>query len=473
MEQLPIDFVREIQTLLGREEFDRLASALQLETSVSIRVNAFKGFALGDPERELSERVPWSPSGFYLKDRPAFTFDPLFHAGGYYVQEASSMFIGQVIRQYILQPVVALDLCAAPGGKSTHIRSLLPEGSTLVCNEVIRSRSQVLAENMIKWGHPGVVVTNNDPSGFSDLEHCFDLIFTDVPCSGEGMFRKDPGAIREWSLENVNLCRLRQRRIIAEIWDCLKPGGILVYSTCTFNKEENEENIAWIMEEYGAQPLPLDCLPEWGITNNLTDQKFPVYRFLPHKTKGEGFFIAALRKPEGDLEIQWNLRSKPAKKQLKQPEVSLTCKSWLKNPERFFYRCQESTVVAIPGYAEELFRKLELKLKIVHAGVVLAEIKGKDLIPDHSAAMSAELDKSAFPVARIDYDQAIAYLRKETIVLENEIPRGYVLLMYKDAPLGFVKNLGNRANNLYPQEWRIRSSYNSPSIPEVVRKEPN
>lgn len=218
------------------------------------------------------------------------------------------MFVEQVLRRYVTTPVKMLDLCAAPGGKSTHARSVLPEGSLLVANEVIRNRSQILAENLTKWGYADVVVTNNDPSDFSRIGSFFDVILTDVPCSGEGMFRKDPGAIEEWSPENVEICWQRQRRIITDIWPCLKPGGILIYSTCTYNTREDEENIAWIRQEFGAEPLPLAVPTEWNITGSLlAGADAPVYRFLPHKTQGEGFFLAALRKPEEDREADTDL----------------------------------------------------------------------------------------------------------------------------------------------------------------------
>ena len=247
--KLPASFIDYTRALLGDEEYDKLAVALQQEPPVSIRLNQLK------INHSLSDKVPWSSEGFYLEERLTFTFDPLFHAGCYYVQEASSMFVEQVLRQYITGPVKMLDLCAAPGGKSTHARSILPEGSLLVANEVIRNRSQILAENLTKWGHPDVVVTNNDPADFSALLSFFDVILTDVPCSGEGMFRKDPVAVEEWSPENVEICWQRQRRIIADIWDALKPGGILIYSTCTFNTKEDEENARWIQQEYGGEPL--------------------------------------------------------------------------------------------------------------------------------------------------------------------------------------------------------------------------
>lgn len=459
MEPLPFDFINEIRELLGAEESRKLETALHEDPAVSIRLNASKGFVPDRSGTGTFESVAWCPTGFYLKERPAFTFDPLFHAGVYYVQEASSMFLGQVLRSYVSKPVVALDLCAAPGGKSTHIRSLLPQNSLLVSNELIRNRCQVLAENLIKWGHPGVMVTNNSPSGFKDLEEVFDLVFADVPCSGEGMFRKDPGAIREWSAENVENCRLRQRKIVSEIWGSLRSGGILVYSTCTYNIKENEENIRWIMDTYGARTLPVATLPAWGITDGLSDGDLFAYRFFPHKTKGEGFFVAVLQKP-GDAAVPMgNSRRRPDKKQTTAAPVPPECRSWLNDSSQYSLVRNGQTVTAIPGYAEERYRQIGQKLKVVHAGIPLAEIKGKDLIPLHPLALSTALDLSAFPLAELGYDQAVSYLRAEAIRLDEACPKGYLLVTYRHKPLGFVKNIGNRANNLYPQEWRIRSGY--------------
>ena len=289
---LPELFLERTRRLMGEEMCNALCEALEKDTPVSVRMNMAKWEHVPVHRSE----VPWSEQGYYLDGRPTFTFDPLFHAGCYYVQEASSMFVEQALRRYVTEPSVMLDLCAAPGGKSTLCRSVLPEGSLLVANEVMRNRSQVLAENLVKWGHPEVIVTNNDPADFTPLENTFDVILTDVPCSGEGMFRKDPVAVSEWSLENVDTCWQRQRRILRDIWPCLKPGGLLVYSTCTYNREENEDNVAWIAGTLGAEVLPLDVPEEWHITGNLTGEAFPVYRFLPHRTQGEGLFLAVLRK---------------------------------------------------------------------------------------------------------------------------------------------------------------------------------
>lgn len=418
---LPAEFAARTRALLGAVEYDKLIAALGEEAPVSIRLNPWKQQHIAPIlDKQEFASVPWCGDGYYLPSRFTFTFDPLFHAGCYYVQEASSMFLEQALTQYVSRPVVALDLCAAPGGKSTHIRTLLPEGSLLVANEVIRNRSQVLAENLIKWGHPDVMATNNDPAHFSKLEHFFDVIVTDVPCSGEGMFRKDPGAISEWSTENVEICWQRQRRIIVDVWPSLKPGGLLVYSTCTYNTQENEENIAWIMSELGAQPLSVTIPEAWNVTGNLLEADFPVYRFLPHKTKGEGFFLAVLRK-EGEAEADR------------------------------------------PAHCEALVRK---HLRVIKdAGIEQGTQKGKDLIPSHAQAMSLLPCSDNYPIYSLTYEQAIAYLRREAIVLDPSAPRGYLLVAYRNIPLGFVKNIGNRANNLYPQEWRIRSGY----LPEEVR----
>lgn len=475
---LPSEFAERTRILMGEENYRLLEKALNEDAPVSIRANRDKY-----EQSVCGEQVPWSSSGVYLKERPTFTFDPLFHAGCYYVQEASSMFVEQVLKTYVSQPVVMLDLCAAPGGKSTAARSVLPDGSLLVANEVMRNRVQILAENLIKWGNPEVVVTHNDPADFTALTDMFDVILTDVPCSGEGMFRKDQVAVDEWSVANVQICWQRQRRILADIWPALKPGGLLIYSTCTYNKEEDEENVSWIARELGAEIVEVPVSPEWGITGNLTEELFPVYRFLPYKTQGEGFFLAALRKKEYGVEEEAALHIQPsfsnqaermtAKKGKQKGDKGKTSqtlsfpaeiKTWLKKYHDFQFQVKGTRVVAFPKEHAAVYDALCRSLKVVHAGVEVAEIKGKDCIPSHSMAMSTAFEKETFPQAELSYEQAIAYLRKEAIILEESVPKGYVLLTYKQVPLGFAKNIGNRANNLYPQEWRIRSGY----LPETL-----
>ena len=292
MKKLAPEFMSLMDSLLGKEEYQQLFDALQAEQPVSIRLNPLK-----TKGEDVLERVPWCSEGRYLHERPQFTFDPLLHAGCYYVQEASSMFVSQAVHQYVDKPVFALDLCAAPGGKSTLLRSSLPTGSMLVCNQIMRNRAQILAENMVKWGYPDVVVTNNASEDFSDCTNCFDLILADVPCSGEGMFRKDEATISEWSLQNVEKCSTLQREIASEAWQCLKQNGIMIYSTCTFNTHENEENVKWICDNLDGEVIEIPIEKEWNITGSLLDGfDKPVYRFIPGRTRGEGLFMCAIRK---------------------------------------------------------------------------------------------------------------------------------------------------------------------------------
>ena len=365
--------------------------------------------------------MAWCAEGFYLNSRPNFTFDPLFHTGAYYVQEASSMFLSHVLRHLINKPVALLDLCAAPGGKTTCARTAISDGSIVFSNEPINKRAQILAENIQKVGHSDVVVTNNYPRDYKKTKLSFDVIVADVPCSGEGMFRKDPQAISEWSEQNVVNCRQLQRSIIADIWDNLKPGGLLIYSTCTFNALENEENVAWILNEYDAQLLEVPTEKTWNITGSLInnplgeDKPFPVYRFIPGFTQGEGLFMAIIKKGGTSTNVEPNV----------------------------------GKVVA----------EANKKLKIMAHGVKQGIIKGKKIIPDHSLALAINGDRSSYPNVEIDYETAIKYLRHEAIMLPVSAPKGIVTLTYRAYAIGFANNLGNRANNLYPQEWRIKSSH--------------
>ena len=465
---LPIDFITRTRALLG-EEYDLFASALQADVPVSIRINEQKGTLA--PQKGMP--VAWCKSGYYLPERLSFTFDPLFHAGAYYVQEASSMFLEQAIKTYIKEPVRCLDLCAAPGGKSTHLASLLPEGSLLVSNEVIRSRSYVLAENTAKWGKPETIVLNNDPEEIGTaLTHLFDVIVTDVPCSGEGMFRKDTDSTGEWSVDNVKLCASRQRRIIHDIWNALKPGGFLIYSTCTYNLEENEENIQYIIDELGAESLSIPTEQTWQITGPLKYDN-PVYHFFPHKTKGEGFFLAVLRKADGEIEEihiktkgkkeRGKVKSTTSKDQLK---ITKEHYKFIRESESYILEWNDNFLHAYPkAHADIISLIHNKKLRILSAGIRLGEMKGKDLIPSQELAFSTALNPEAFASVELNWEDAIKYLKKEALVLTEGTTKGYVLLRYKGQPLGFVKNLGNRANNLYPQEWRIRSGY----LPEEIR----
>lgn len=482
---LPKAFSEYMTHLLGAESYERLAHGLEEEPQVSIRLNecklrAFRGSC--PVPQNVDVAVPWCRSGYYLKDRPAFTFDPLLHAGAYYVQEAGSMFLEQAFSVLSAQddfrrPLMALDLCAAPGGKSTHLRSLLPEGSFLVSNEPMRPRAQVLSENMQKWGDPSVMVTNGYPADFSALEHLFDVVVTDVPCSGEGMFRKDEGAIADWSPENVELCWKRQRGIIADIWPALKPGGYLIYSTCTFNAKEDEDNVAWIARELGAEVVPVPCAAGWGVQGDLTGGHLPVYHFLPGWTRGEGFFLALLRKQGAPDEAEEGWRaclprkaSKKGKAEKKgkgkpdAPSAPLNeLSSWLQGePDSWEWISADGQVAAIPAEWGDACRAVRECLAVMHCGVPVAELKGRDWVPRHGLALSLACRQECFPQVELSYEQAVAYLRKESLVLPADTPKGFVLLTYQKFPLGFAKQIGNRANNLYPDAWRIRSGYVTP-----------
>ncbi len=445
---LPADFIERTQSLLGKEWLD-FRDALEQHAPVSIRTHR-------ETISKSENIVPWCESGLYLDRRPSFTFDPLFHAGQYYVQEASSMFISQIIKQYADTNIRVLDLCAAPGGKSTLIADLLDEDSLLVSNEVIRSRANILSENIMKWGKANTIVSNNDPSQLGKLSGFFDIILVDAPCSGEGMFRKDPDSISEWSVANVKLCKERQQRILADIWPALKSGGILIYSTCTYNLDENESNVQWIANELGADILNVETQSEWGISPSFVDG-VTAYRFFPHRTQGEGFFCAALRKTSEESEYRSSKKSKSNKNKKVKEDIPPQYKDYLLNKESFTFYPKGNAWNAFPSSLYQDLQAIAAHINVISEGICLGEMKGKDLIPDQSLALSDMLNTESFATVEVDWLSAIAYLRKEALVLDNQ-PKGYILLKYKGVPLGFVKNIGNRANNLYPQEWRIRSS---------------
>lgn len=410
---LPPEFTQYTSKLFGAARWERFVQSFSHETPVSVRLNPWKATSNPFPQ---AEPVPWCRQGFWLKERPRFTGDPLFHAGVYYVQEAASLFLDYVLRQVVASPVSALDLCAAPGGKSTLTRAALPEGSVLVSNEIDRRRANILLENILKQGHSGVLVTHNAPKDFAKTNLIFDVILTDVPCSGEGLFRRDPAAVKEWSPQNVRFCAERQRQILRDIWPCLKGGGLLIYSTCTFNTHENEENVRWIVEELGAELLSVPVLPEWQITGSLlADWDQPVYRFIPGTTRSEGLFMAILRKQEGKNEFP-----------------------------------------TLPSSLRAQLKKYPF-LHLLSDGLPQPETKGREQIPSVAQALSLATRAADFPRVDLPLETALRYLHREGLVLPSGTPRGFVLVTYQGYPLGFVKNLGDRANNLYPKPWTIRS----------------
>ena len=480
---LPKEFIDYTSSLFGEERWKNYLASFDESVPVSVRLNPFKaplqlprGGGLFDSNETLTENpdnekmylkfspsgeieggritpVPWCRNAYYLSERPNFTLDPLLHAGVYYVQEAGSMFLDEVLRQlkiengklkinepqnyqlsivnYQLNSV--LDLCAAPGGKSTLLRAALPDDCVLYSNEPDRRRANILMENMQKQGHPNVIVTNNYAIDYQKSGHTFDLIVCDVPCSGEGMFRKDHDSIGEWSLQNVMKCAALQRNIIEDIWPCLNEGGVMVYSTCTFNLHEDEENVKWICETLGAEIIPIEVREEWNITGSLLKGwDKPVYRFIPGTTKGEGLFMAVLRK----------LKIDNGKLKIESPQSEGKQKKGKGKNGR-------------DGNSQ--FSIFNSQLRILSDGHPVGIQKGKNIIPAHAEALLINLPKDKYPFAELSKEDALKYLHHEAIVLSPDVPKGFVIVTYQGHPLGFVKNIGNRANNLYPQEWKIRN----------------
>ncbi len=423
------------------------------EQITSIRRNPQKTFDLLS-DTPLLPSVPWSSHGYYLAERPSFTFDPLFHAGAYYVQEASSMFLEQALKQSVdlTKTLRVLDLCAAPGGKSTLIQSLISNESLLVSNETIKSRVHTLTENLIKWGGANVVVTNNDPKDFARLADYFDVIVIDAPCSCSGLFRRDTDAINQWSPENVNLCSQRQQRILADALPALKQNGILIYSTCSYSSPENEDILDWMMENLYLTSIRLQVDDNWNIVETVSHKKNGYgYRFYPDKIKGEGFFIAVMKKKEQKefllLKCKKSLFEKLAKSEL------AIARQWLKSGVDLAIIKKENLVYALPENSLNDITLLLGSLYIKKAGVLLGRITSHELIPDHELALSNIINPEINAVA-LTKEQAIQYLRKQDLVAETNL-KGWAVVKYKNQNLGWIKILQNRVNNYYPSPWRI------------------
>lgn len=466
--KLPAEFTDRMRRLLG-DEYGDFETALLTESQTSLRLNPAKC-----NRRPDYQPVPWCRDAYYLETRPAFTFDPRLHGGAYYVQEASSMFLDYVLRRFVDTPVRYLDLCAAPGGKSTLALSALPAGSLAVCNEVVRNRTHILAENIIKWGYDNTVVTRNTAADFGKLHHYFDVVLVDAPCSGEGMFRKDAQAVTEWSPAQVGACADRQREILSDVWDALRPGGLLIYSTCTYNREENEDMIHFLCKHFGATPLSADPPAAWHIRPSL-DEDLPAYRFMPHYTPGEGLFMAIVRKPGNADECErdeWLQRAvrKNGKNRNKRPTAkgdTEAWRSWISTPEKYVFDTADESVTALPAPFAPDYDLFATRFDLVHRGIPVALRKGREWQPHHALALSTGLNAEAFDALPLTTDEAIAYLRRETWPTPADTRRGMRLVTCDGLPLGWCNHLGNRINNLYPQEWRIRSGYRpeNPNLP--------
>jgi len=442
-----------LQSLIGVSGFNREAFTALHESEdkvVSIRVNAAKAQLLDIGFLETTP-VPWCAQGHYLSVRPSFTFDPLFHAGCYYVQDASSMFLEQIIKQHVdtKAALTVLDISAAPGGKSTHLLSLLSKESTVVCNDVIGNRVSILKENIIKWGYANVVVTNSDPNHFTKLEGVFDILLVDAPCSGSGLWRKNEESIEEWSEGNVALCAKRQKRIVTDLMPALKPGGLIIYSTCSYSPEENEEMVDEILTNENITSCRVVLQPDWGIVETVSEKDGHGYRFWPYLSKGEGFFIAAFKKGETEQkEARLNVKSLQ-KVSLSEMQV---LRNWVDGEEAVFVK-NGALIYSIPALHVSILEKLLAAVRVIYFGVLLGEIKQSVLIPDHALALNHWMHTQAEGL-EVDSENAIAYLRKETLPVFNKKP-GWYVFRYKGVNLGWVKILANRTNNYFPTAWRI------------------
>lgn len=448
-----------LEEAIGHENALVAFSAFEQAASVSIRYNPFKAKAFME-----APSAQWNPHGRLLSQRPVFTLDPLFHAGVYYVQDSSSMFVGHAFREIMKtrtapvgRPLRVLDLCAAPGGKTTDLaaslREMYGDAFILVSNEVMKARVGILADNVALWGDPNVVVTSDDPKAFASLPGFFDVIVADVPCSGEGMFRKDEEAQRQWSVDNVALCEARQRRIIADVWPALAPGGVMIYSTCTFNKYENDGNVAWIAEELGAE-----CITEENVLNaeGGVIKTGKGYSLVPGFVPGEGQYCSALVKTS-EVDFAQALSTPSRKRGAIQNAQKVSVPAGL---EKYFnvdvrFRTKADLVTAVPENVAGDVGQLESCLHVIMAGCAAGMVKGKDFVPNADLALSLILSEDAFTVADVDLDTALAFLHRDAVTLQD-CEKGFILLRYAGANLGFVKNIGNRCNNLHPQSRRIR-----------------
>ena len=452
--QLPSSLINALQAVKGFDEAAFKQVHESGEQVTSIRLNPLKATQQLTPNNPL-EKVPWSTNGYYLPQRPSFTLDPLFHAGAYYVQEASSMFLEQALKQTVdlSQPLKILDLCAAPGGKSTLIQSLISAKSLLVSNEVIRTRVNVLSENITKWGAANVIVTNNDPKDFQRLQNYFDVIVVDAPCSGSGLFRKDPAAIEEWSENNVQLCSQRQQRILTDILPSLKEGGVIIYSTCSYSTEEDETIADWLVAGCHLSPVSFQLKKDWNIIETTSSQHNAYgYRFYPDKLKGEGFFIAAFKKQQTGEVVRSTAKVKSGSEKISAATIEMIRPYLIPTGDYFFFK-QNEEIIALPLAFEKELPIIQSALYIKKAGVRLGTMIRNELIPDHELAVSTIINPLVKTID-VDITTALQYLRRVEIKLP-ETSNGWALLRYGQLPIGWVKILPRRVNNYYPKDWRI------------------
>lgn len=461
---LPDHLLDDLENIPG---YNREAFVLVHESGVqvtAVRLNAGKVRAEGAEANisqlqektllPLDDRIPWTDYGYYLSHRPSFTLDPLFHAGVYYVQEASGMFLEQVLKRSVdlTRSLRVLDLCAAPGGKSTLLQSMISADSLLVSNEVIKSRASILEDNLTRWGAVNTIVTNNDPAAFARLEDFFDVIMIDAPCSGSGLFRREPELVTEWSRQHVQLCCQRQQRIIADVYPALKKEGVMIYSTCSYSREEDEEVLDRIMDEWNMESIAIDLQDSWQVVPvESARHKAYGYRFFPDKVKGEGFFIAVLKKKDGGQRLLKNPKKTVLQQATKKDMAVL--QPWILPDSPLQYWQQGERLMVFPAMLEKELLMIAAGLYIRKAGVVMGKIAGKELVPDHTLALSTIVSDEIVGIS-LNKEDALQYLRKEEVNGET-VPKGWSVVRYQGHNLGWIKGLGNRVNNYYPAHLRI------------------
>lgn len=456
MEKEPLHtaFQSQMKELLG-DESEQFFAAIETEPKVSIRLNPFKNYPYSKDELQP---IPWCKDAYWLPERKSFTLDPAFHAGAYYVQEASSMALDFVLRQLSLpENPIALDLCAAPGGKSTLLASFMAGSGLLIGNEVIKSRANILEENISKWGIGNSIVTQNDPHDFADFGGLADILLIDAPCSGEGLFRKDQAARKEWSPEHVMHCSLRQQRILDETAHLVAPNGYLVYSTCTYNTKENEDMVKFISSEFSYEPVRIPFLPNWGIHEVEVENEgmtFYGYKFFPHKVAGEGLFIAVFKRPSDSTPYHFkrNLRQALPWKEENNREEFVS--SLILNADSYKLLNLEQELIAFPHAYYDILADLGSRLHLRKAGISLGKWMKSELQPAHPLALAKDFSH-AYPIWNLSESEALQFLHKDELHPAH-IEKGWVLVKYHGLSLGWLKNLGIRSNNYYPKEWRIR-----------------
>ena len=452
--QLPEDFKIRLSKQFGDSTTDFL-KALENNSPISIRINPNKI----KPLHTTLDHVPWCPSGYFLEKRPSFTIDPWFQSGAYYVQESSSMFIHHILSHIYKNsyPEYILDLCGAPGGKTTLMAAFFPKDVLIVANEVVKSRANILTENIDKWGADNVVVTNNDPKHFSRLKGFFDFCLIDAPCSGEGLFRKDPASIKQWNLSAAKLCAQRQKRILMDVWDSIQENGIIIYSTCTYNPEENEENLHWLAFQHKIEFIEIQTLPDWNI-DPVEYKGVKGYRFLPHRISGEGFFVSVFRKLSPQKTTKYTSKNKQNITSIPknfQEEVLKYSKTG--NPFVF-----NNLIINTP-VKNKWINRLGNELNVVRGGCKIATIAKNNLKPEHAASLSWNLNTNSWEKIHLDTEQVNKFYRKENFIIPAK-NKGWYIAFWNNLPIGFVNQLGNRVNTSLPTEYRIIKSFPSANI---------